>query len=136
MANEKVKDNTEEIRKGEKMIITIDVRTTIKRLMIVILVAFWILSVAKPGIFKDMVNKAKEEKKAETTISKEIVMIEKSSMYIAMFDDSTYVASDDLAGLAEKLSEATGKCFAAEDSKLKMVDGGVISTVDIAVYRR
>lgn len=135
MANEVKKDNTEEIMKGEKMVISFNPKQVLKRLMIIILVAFWIISVAHPGLLSGLVKKAKEEKKVETN-NKEIVMIEKSSMYIAMFDDGTYVASDDLSGLAEKLSEETNITFAAEDGKLKMVDGGMISTVDVAVYRK
>ena len=137
MANEVKKDNTEEIMKGEKMVnIMFSPRQLIGRIMMIILVAFWIISVAHPGLLSGLINKAKEDKKVEVTTNKEIVMIEKSSMYIAMFDDGTYVASDDLSGLAEKLSEETNKTFAAEDGKLKMVDGGMISTVDVAVYRK
>lgn len=134
--NAKVKDNTEEIMKGEKMVnIEFSPKKVIGRLMMIMLIGFWIASVAKPGLFKDLVNKTKD-KKVEVTESKEIVCIEKTSMYIAMFDDSTFVASEDLSGLAEKLSEATGKCFAADGSTLKMIDGGMLITVDIAVYRK
>lgn len=135
MANEVRKDNTEEIRKNEQMIISFNPKQVLKRLMIIILVIFWIISVSKPNLVKDLVSKTKE-KKAETTISKEIVMIERTSLYIALFDDSTFVSSDNLTGLAEKLSEATGKSFAAEGDKLKMIDGGMLTTVDIAVYRK
>ena len=135
MAKE-TKDNTEEIMKNEKMVnISFNPKQVLKRLMLIILVVFWIISVAKPGLLSGLVNKAKE-KKVEVTTNKEIVMIERSSMYIAMFDDATYVASEDLAGLAEKLGEATGKSFAAEGEKLKMIDGGMLTTVDIAVYRK
>ena len=133
--NEKIKDNTEEIMKNERMVISFNPKQVLKRLAMIILVVFWIISVAKPGLLSGLVNKAKE-KKAETTISKEIVMIEKTSSYIVMFDDGTFVSSDNLTGLAEKLSEATGKSFAAEGDRLKMIDGGMLTTVDIAVYRK
>ena len=130
-----MKDNTNEIMKNEKMVnISFNPKQVLGRLMMIILVIFWILSIAKPGIFSNLVKKTEE--KVEVTTNKEIVMIEKTSSYIAMFDDSTFVSSDNLTGLAEKLSEATGKSFAAEGDKLKMVDGGMLTTVDIAVYRK
>ena len=131
--NEK-KDNTNEIMAKEKMVIEVDVKTALKRLIMVLLVAFWIIGVAKPDVMNNMMNKTKKTK-AETTISKEIEMIEKTDKYIALFSDGTYVAADELSDFATKLSEATNKTYASEDNKLKVIDGGAIMTVEITVYK-
>ena len=133
-----MKDNTEKLMQSEKWVGGVTLKKLASIVMIV-MAALWIYSVAHPevDVWKKFIfgNTVTVCEKAETK-NKEIVCIEKTSMYIAMFSDGTYIISEDLAGLAEKLSEATGKSFAAEGSALKMIDGGALVTVDIAVYRK
>lgn len=130
--NDKVKDNTNEIMAKEKMIIEVDVKTAAKRLITVLLVVFFIVWVAKPEVFRNMMNK--KEKKVET--NKEIVRIERTEEYTGFLNDGTYVSADDLSEFAEKLSDVTGRVYACEDGKLKQIEGGVIAVVEITVYKR
>lgn len=132
MMNDKVKDNTNEIMAKEKMIIEVDVKTAAKRLITVLLVVFFIVWVAKPEVFRNMMNK--KEKKVET--NKEIVRIERTEEYTGFLNDGTYVSADDLSEFAEKLSGVTGRVYACEDGKLKQIEGGVIAVVEITVYKR
>lgn len=114
---------------GEQM------KKVIKTIFVVLLAAFLLLSIGRPNVLMDILEKfsTKAETMVEANVEKkdleEIIFV--NNEYIVMYVDGSYERGDKLTEVAASMTDKTGKSYAVNGHDLVCFEDGSLVIVEI-----
>lgn len=114
---------------GEQM------KKVIRTILVVLLAAFLLLSIGRPNVLMDILEKfsTKAETMVEANVEKkdleEIIFV--NNEYVVMYVDGSYERGDKLTEVAASMTDKTGKSYAVNGHDLVCFEGGSLVIVEI-----